>query len=131
MHGRLLFVAVFTPKSTTPQKAAEYPSVVIPESPQGLSPRCHSGKPEGLIRNPDSRSPIGAEERLRGNERNVASDEHVTRCRNQLSNCTFLGRQSAGEKIAIIGEGLHEGWRCRVERGDDALGIFRNDVKNQ
>lgn len=35
---------------------------------------CHSGKRAGLIRNPDSRSPIGIEDRLRGNDRNVARD---------------------------------------------------------
>ncbi len=30
--------------------------------------RCHSGKPKGLIRNLDSRSPIGVGDKLRGND---------------------------------------------------------------
>ena len=52
--------------------------------------KCHSGKPKGLIRNLDSRSPIGVGDKLRGNDTNEASFGELDPQRLNREGFTFL-----------------------------------------
>ena len=52
--------------------------------------RCHSGKPNGLIRNLDSRSPIGVGDKLRGNDTNETSFGELDPRRLNSAGFTFL-----------------------------------------
>jgi type II secretory pathway pseudopilin PulG len=56
---------------------------------RGVS-RCHSGKPKGLIRNPDSRSPIGVGDKLRGRDINETTSGEFDPQRLNCGGFTFL-----------------------------------------